>query len=376
MNALDVFFMLYSNVSKKTIMIMQLFKLIMIFFILQPVIPNEAGKEYYQKEKSRQSLIKQNTNFESVFVLDKVIKLHQDQTHYIGNISNLVVDKQGNFFVSDKLNANIKKYDTQGKLLQVIGRKGNGPGEFQSIFSLAIRDTVIYAVDPVARRVSILESTGKFLRSFRITDGREIIVLKSGELAIAALVITENERGYCIHLYTKEGNYLRSFFPIHERVIKNQMICDFVSLDKSSDGSICAVQEMDYTIYMYNPDGKFLKKIVNNNPQYIPPPEKAFDRFYSRKAVTEWSESWMHVHKLKILPNDIVVVSLLTFKPSKFMIDLYNKNGKPINVAIRTDFRLLNVDDDGRLYFLEEKEGDDGPKYFIRQYTLSKSILK
>jgi len=45
---------------------------------------------------------------------------------------NIAVDKEGNIYVSDGGNHRIQKFDSDGNHLQTIGRKGQGPGEFES----------------------------------------------------------------------------------------------------------------------------------------------------------------------------------------------------------------------------------------------------
>lgn len=54
-----------------------------------------------------------------------------DENYNFRRISSMEVDDEGNIFVLDFSDCRIQKYDKDGKYLQTIGRKGEGPGEFQ-----------------------------------------------------------------------------------------------------------------------------------------------------------------------------------------------------------------------------------------------------
>jgi len=54
-----------------------------------------------------------------------------DDNYYFPKGASLAVDDQGTIYVIDVGNVRIQKYDKTGKYVQSIGRKGQGPGEFQ-----------------------------------------------------------------------------------------------------------------------------------------------------------------------------------------------------------------------------------------------------
>jgi hypothetical protein len=59
-----------------------------------------------------------------------------DDNYYFPRGASLSVDDQGNLYVIDSGNVRIQKYDKAGKYVQSIGRKGQGPGEFQYLGAL------------------------------------------------------------------------------------------------------------------------------------------------------------------------------------------------------------------------------------------------
>lgn len=51
---------------------------------------------------------------------------------FLVNCENYQVDFKGNIFVNDRANYQVLKYSPKGELIKKIGRKGNGPGEFET----------------------------------------------------------------------------------------------------------------------------------------------------------------------------------------------------------------------------------------------------
>jgi hypothetical protein len=78
-----------------------------------------------------------------------------------GFISDVTVNRKGDIYVADRKLNEIRKFNKDGKYLLTIGRKGQGPGEFQSatIASVNIHDDLI-VFDNMLGRVSIFSDTG------------------------------------------------------------------------------------------------------------------------------------------------------------------------------------------------------------------------
>src|SRR5699024_10670210 len=74
-----------------------------------------------------------------------------------GYLYGLAVDQKGNIYVSDVLTYNIKFYSPDGALVELIGRKGKGPGEFLNPKSLGIINNQLYVFDNKLLRISIFK---------------------------------------------------------------------------------------------------------------------------------------------------------------------------------------------------------------------------
>ena len=69
---------------------------------------------------------------EGVFSLEEEISIGEAEgreEYMFSQIRNLAVDDEGNIYVLDRKECQIKIFDKHGKFLQIFGKKGQGPGE-------------------------------------------------------------------------------------------------------------------------------------------------------------------------------------------------------------------------------------------------------
>jgi len=80
---------------------------------------------------------------------------------------DIVVDKSGNVYVMDSKAKHIKKFDAAGKFLKLIGREGQGPGEFTRPSGLVCSRDKLVAWDMMAFRFSLFTLDGEPIKSVR-----------------------------------------------------------------------------------------------------------------------------------------------------------------------------------------------------------------
>ena len=82
---------------------------------------------------------------------------------------DLDLDSQGLIYVMDWGDKNIKVFDQSGKQILVIGKKGQGPGEFDTPAYLKIGENDrIVLLDSRQYRISILDTDGSYISGFRL----------------------------------------------------------------------------------------------------------------------------------------------------------------------------------------------------------------
>lgn len=80
-----------------------------------------------------------------------------------GRITSVTPGPGGNLWVADEIAHQIKEFSPDGSLLHAIGREGEGPGEFEAIYSIAWVGHTLLALDFGVGRVVELSDTGAWL---------------------------------------------------------------------------------------------------------------------------------------------------------------------------------------------------------------------
>lgn len=76
------------------------------------------------------------------------------------------MDAAGRAYIVDEPPVAIKVFDSTGHFVRTIGRNGEGPGEYRQP-RIAIRKGQLFVEDSRLRRVSVFDTSGAFIRSFR-----------------------------------------------------------------------------------------------------------------------------------------------------------------------------------------------------------------
>jgi hypothetical protein len=107
-------------------------------------------------------------------------KVEGDENYMFGNTIIFNTDDEGNFYVSDVDSNRILKYNPEGKYLLTFGRKGQGPGEFQSLnFIRFDKENNLYINDSTNSRISFFNKDGKFLRQLGTKDRYASVYINS-----------------------------------------------------------------------------------------------------------------------------------------------------------------------------------------------------
>ena len=78
--------------------------------------------------------------------------------------SGVAVDKDGNVYVADMLNARIEVFDPDGNFIRTFGKRGDGPGYFAMPKGVAIdADDHIWVTDPMQNRMQVYSQEGRLL---------------------------------------------------------------------------------------------------------------------------------------------------------------------------------------------------------------------
>ena len=156
--------------------------------------------------------------------LDLSLGSEEDENYQFYRIGNIGVDNQGNIYVLDAGNHRIQKYGSDGSHLQTIGRKGQGPGEFDTPYGMFVdEEGGIYIHDGM--RVKAFQRDGSYLREIILESfTHDISVDRDGIIWGIGRLPTEKGRSRSVVKLDKTGKLERIIadFPPPDVAIRNE----------------------------------------------------------------------------------------------------------------------------------------------------------
>jgi len=172
----------------------------------------------------------------------------------VGDPQDIRRDSRGRYYVLDyRDKTHILVFGPDGSFVSSLGRKGDGPGEYSDLKQLVIVGDSIVAVE--GHRVSILDPTGAFVRSYPMPAGPryDAAVMANGDLLISGSIPTQARVGFPLHLISRAGE-LKASFGSDGALRPDQMDFGRSVIAVDDDGLITSVQRHQYVIGQWAPD--------------------------------------------------------------------------------------------------------------------------
>jgi len=310
--------------------------------------------------------------------------------YVFSRVRDVEVDETGRIYALDSKEANVKVFDWDGNYIRTIGRKGQGPGEFQSPNDIYIDDKdKIYISDVENDRLSVFNEHGDFIDSFNFKEYSvsKIIGVNKKDEIILLMNTTSKESGkgfivfdYMVNVYSAQfefrENLYRTTIPVMQMFTKEgKMLSLSIPYQKTlcckmdSRGNVYAAESQEYRIHIFSSDGKLIRRIEKDQVQSKVSKQDVEN--YAREHFQEdenerkfWSDTVKD--QLKIpdykpvfdrLYSDqdklLVLRQELEEKKNTF-VDVFDSGGKYIGIT------LLNVVPrtwkDNKVYTIEEDE--------------------
>jgi len=209
-----------------------------------------------------------------------------DKNYMFGGRVYFNTDEKGNFYVNDWDAKRIIKYDPDGKYVRTIGRAGQGPGEFQNVWTPRFdKDNNLYVSDLVGRRINFFNPDGNFLRQVIMSQRlSNVFVNAKGNYVASQSIYLEDERRdrniTVIGIFDEEFNlvseiYRHTWVPPkrstgRDRGSRAQFTADILSDSAfkpdhtffvSDDDFIYFGYPEQYEICVYSPEGRLVRTI-------------------------------------------------------------------------------------------------------------------
>jgi len=285
--------------------------------------------------------------------------LEGDEAYVIGKPADVAVDSRGQILVLDRGYCHVQKYDKEGRYVQSIGRKGEGPGEFYLPTAMTTDDfdNVYIAGD---NKVSVFDESGRHIDTFGMSypEGvvRSIRVDANADLFVSCLDIYDQK---VIHKFNQAhepaGSFCDSYAAGSEIDVRIEAVYGGGSLDLDAQGHVFYTQMTPYEIREFRPDGAHLMTVIRQN-DFIEPPKVEM-----KNGQISYMGGFSGSSAIVVLPGGrfMNVVQLWEPDPSGVttIIDLFKENG--ILLASLREIRDIDLkcsDVLGRVYGIDRSD--------------------
>lgn len=196
-----------------------------------------------------------------------------DANYMFSKASTLALDKMGNIFIADGRECVIKKFDAEGRYLQTIGRKGQGPSEFEAPFVFAFdSENQLYVADWLNSRINIFDPEGLFIHSLPFVPFVAAMLF----LGDSQLVVQSKIGDKILHKLDLNGQVVESFgdiweAPEDERLNFNQFMNTCSGLYLVGRDLYVSPRLWPDRIYSYHLDGKTSAIISREATNFLRP---------------------------------------------------------------------------------------------------------
>jgi len=180
---------------------------------------------------------------------------------------DIVLDSAGNMFILDSGNNRIQMLNPEGIFIKTIGRRGQGPGEFQFPYSVAIdSQDYLYVFDSVNLRIQVFTPEGKQEKTikFKTYAQNQIRLLKSGLVVMGGMYgfrpfMEKRKLPKLIEVVDKNGKMINTFGEMRDyKNLNVNMNGNWFYLDLDTEENICLSFQFQNRIEKYSSDGKLL----------------------------------------------------------------------------------------------------------------------
>jgi hypothetical protein len=291
-------------------------------------------------------------------------------------LRGLAVDDQGSIITLDQRKPRVDVFGSDGRHIRSIGRRGQGPGEFQTPFFVALAPAEEILVGEMGR-LSFFDRAGLFLRSQDNSVGPLAFIkyLESGDAVGTRMVLEEEKPRYEVVLCGPDlkQKHVLTFSPMPDPSAKFRLFASVVRWDISSGREIvCAAGEGDYSLSVFDAEGRLVRTIIKaydpvlvsdldvdrqmkrhgiqsrdeiTVPRYLPPVSWVYADETGRIYVSTWQTN----------PKSGVSVFNIFDSEGRYLCD-YSIPGEPL------------VFKDGKLYAIVQD--DEGIQY-VKRYSMT-----
>ncbi|WP_420462834.1 6-bladed beta-propeller [Candidatus Palauibacter sp.] len=163
-------------------------------------------------------------------------------------------------------------FDPEGAFVRVIGRDGEGPGEFSFVMTGALTTgDSLHLFDDDLLRETVLTPTFDVARTLRLpVRVRETVFLDDGRIVVQSSMATPDLVGHPLHLLDRERNIVKSFGSADQVIRPDMSIYRLRRIEKADESSVWSAFVNQYVIENWSIDGVRLAALKRDVPWFEP----------------------------------------------------------------------------------------------------------
>ncbi len=312
---------------------------------------------------------------EEVLIIEEELSIgdsEENEDYMFSDISHITVDSDGRIYILDRRESHVKLFDPNGKHIRTIGRKGQGPGEFNNpIFIYYPRDELLVMESD---RLSFFSPEGKLLRV--IPTKTEFLSRarcdSQGNIITTSSVFDPENPYYVLKKFNSEISLIKEIIrvPMQRRPGIINPFSPNLYMTVDAEDNIIFAYSKDYEVMVFNPDGDLIKKIIREyDPVEITDEEiEEATRGAPPRIKFEFPKS--HPAYQRFVHDEMGRLYVQSNEKGEglnvYYHDVFNREGQYI---VRVPLRQYPVIfQNGKLYSLEE--GEDGYQY-VKRYKVT-----
>jgi len=266
------------------------------------------------------------------------VELEEFPDDPIVGIGQVARRPDGGFMLADASAARVRLFDPAGRQVEVLGGRGDGPGEFRSpTAAVELDDGSVIATDGADPTLTIF-APGRDVRLARVPGQYASWIGRLGD----AVVVGLGSRGNRFAILEPAGDTIATFGAVRSEV--NEVpFWIFFARDRGTvaDGRVVINTTFYPTLRVYGPTGDSIRTIGLPPASWIPPRAPPVDRLTEpgdRERIEEWSRSFTVVRGLATAADSFIVVQYGSHDPQPAdpyhvvptTLDVYTPDGEKL----------------------------------------------
>ncbi len=274
------------------------------------------------------------TTFDEIFEKVAETPLQTPDSIIIGQVGDaLTEDRNGNIYIIDMTEKSVVVFDSTGKYVRHVGKKGSGPTDFRLIRGVYYNDVDdrLYVCDPKLKRVSVFDRNSTLVSTINVPN-QYTWKIYVDSLKNLYLFEPSPYAEFMFAVYNQMGIQTRSFgqkLPEKFKAFGNAIGGDYAHYP----GGFIYVDIFLPRVFNYSESGEELTDFPIVNPLYRPVPMEFAPDSHPRR--------YTPVIGAFVIKDRLIITQLMVFQEreqSRALLDLYDFTGKQLKAAVPAEF--------------------------------------